>query len=458
MTVLRLDVELPFPVESVWQALTDRRLLGEWFLQTDLMPVQGGVYRAYPGGDLPGFTAPFDMDVIEVVGPTRLALRWRGEQLHADVVWELSTVAGGSRLRVSQTGFLGIAGQVRRAELQRAYATMFEQRLPALLARQEEAAALPTRRRRSKDIYDAADMPRRPPAVVTVSGAAGTARPPAGASMTALAPGVRPAGGLDPRTPSATIPDPLTRSAASPDPWDTGLDAGAASAAGAHPDRPSEADEGAPLSGGLLARVFHMPVDRRLRLLSAAGAMVLTVLAVTAVATLVLRSPVPAAEPVDSAHGPWSGVQAGESATPSAGARSPSPVGSPSASAAAPSAAASAPAGPGLIEAAAPAMAVSYRTLESWSGGYLGEITIRPAAVLDGWSAAVTLPAGAAVTSAWDRIDFRPDGSRVTFTPQEAHRRLPAGEDFVFAFQVGDPSGATRPEDCVVEGVSCAKR
>lgn len=201
-----------------------------------------------------------------------------------------------------------------------------------------------------------------------------------------------------------------------------------------------------------------MPGDRRLRLLSAAGAMVLTVLAVTAVATLVLRSPDPAAEPVDSARGPWSGVQAGESTTPSAeAARSASPAGSPSASAAAPSSAAAAPVAPGPTGAAVPALAVSYRTLETWSGGYIGEITIRPAAVADGWSAAVTLPAGATVTSAWDRIGFRQDGSRVTFTPQEVHRRLPAGKDFVFAFQVGDPSGATRPESCVVHGVSCAR-
>ncbi|WP_344402536.1 cellulose binding domain-containing protein [Catellatospora chokoriensis] len=474
MTVLRLDVELPFPVESVWQALTDRRLLGEWFLQTDLMPVQGGVYRAYPGGDLPGFTAPFDMDVIEVVGPTRLALRWRGEQLHADVVWELSTVAGGSRLRVSQTGFLGIAGQVRRAELQRAYATMFEQRLPALLARQEEAAAVPTRRRRSKDIYDAADMPRRPPAVATGSAAARPARPPAEASTAAFTPGGRSAVGVDPGVPSAAIPDPRTPSAANPDPRmpsavipgprtrPVSLGPKDPFAAVPYPDPPAEADdpdeEGPPLSGGLLSRVLHMPVDRRLRLLSAAGAMVLTVLAVTAVATLVLRSPGPAAEPVDSARGPWSGVQAGESAMPSAEVRSASPAGSPSASAAAPAAAASAPTGPGPIEAAAPAMAVAYRTLESWSGGYIGEITIRPTAVVDGWSAAVTLPAGATVTSAWDRIGFRQDGSRVTFTPQDVHRHLPAGKDFGFAFQVGDPSGATRPEGCVVEGVSCANR
>ncbi|WP_144122000.1 SRPBCC domain-containing protein [Catellatospora sichuanensis] len=451
MTVLRLEVELPYPVELVWQALTDRRLLGEWFLQTDLMPVPGGVYRAYPGGDLPGFTAPFDMDVIEVVGPTRLALRWRGEQLHADVVWELSTVAGGSRLRVSQTGFLGIAGQVRRAELQRAYATMFEQRLPALLARQEQEA-LPARRRRSKDIYDAADMPRRPTAVATMSVATGHAGQTAGASTAGLAPGDRPTVDLGPSTPPAASPDPRARA--------TDLDPGAPLAAGSGPDLPADPDgDDAPIVGGLLGRVFHMPVDRRLRLLSAAGAMVLTVLAVTAVATLVLRSPGPAADPIGSARGPWSGVQAGESETPSPGVRSASPAASPSAPAAAsPAAAASAPSGPGPTEAAVSAPAVSYRTLETWSGGYIGEITIRPAAVSEGWTAAVTLPAGAEVTSAWDRIDFRQDGPRVTFTPQDVHRRLPAGKDFVFAFQVGDPSGATRPEGCVVEGVSCTNR
>ncbi|GAA2378784.1 hypothetical protein Cme02nite_18590 [Catellatospora methionotrophica] len=464
MTVLRLDVELPYPVELVWLALTDRRLLGEWFLQTDLVPVQGGVYRAYPAGDLPGFTVPFDMDVIEVVGPTRLALRWRGEQLHADVVWELSTVAEGCRLRVSQTGFLGIAGQVRRVELRRAYATMFEQRLPALLARQELAAAAPSRRRRSRDIYDAADMPRRPAAapVSRARQAAGPARSASGSRS--RPPSVAYPGACPP--PTAVLGSPV-RDRGADEPAEPGFDAH-------HPDPadliaeeldaagPDVGDEDDPGPGGLLGRVFHMPVDRRLRLLSAAGAMVLTVLAVTAVATLLLRSPDPAAEPVDGARGPWSGVQAAESVTPSAAA-SPSPSVAPSLSVAPgasaavpPSAAASAPSRPGPTEGAA--VTVTYRTLETWNGGYIGEIAIRPNAALDGWSAKVTLPRGAAVTSAWDRIDFRQDGDRVTFTPQAVHRELPAGEEFTVAFQVGDPSGATRPESCAVEGVSCGKR
>ncbi|MFC7246110.1 SRPBCC domain-containing protein [Catellatospora aurea] len=467
MTVLRLDVELPYPVELVWQALTDRRLLGEWFLQTDLMPVAGGVYRAFPGTDLPGFTAPFDVDVVEVVGPTRLVLRWRGEQLHADVVWELSTVAGGSRLRISQTGFLGIGGQVRRAELQRAYATMFEQRLPALLARQEQAA-LPARRRRSMDIYDAADMPRRPPATTfappadepapqsagSAAGSPAAAPDPGGLTSTTAAPENRSTAILDPRTPPAVDDSPgvetgdrerSTRLAADPDP--TAAD---------------DEDDPASRSRRALSRVFHMPADRRLRLLSVAGAMVLIMLAATAVATLVLRSPGPGADPLGGDRSPWSGVQAGESRTlpPTAGPAS--PTASPSATAvtsplASASPAVSLPDSPGATEVGEVAPAVSYRTLETWTGGYIGEITFRPAAAVDGWSALIMLPAKAQVTSAWDRIDFRQNGVRVTFTPQAVHRVLPAGTDFVFAFQVGDPSGATRPRSCKVEDVSCAE-
>ncbi|GAA1397671.1 SRPBCC domain-containing protein [Catellatospora coxensis] len=465
MTVLRLDVELPYPVELVWQALTDRRLLGQWFLQTDFMPVAGGVYHAFPGTDLPGFTAPFDVDVVEVVGPTRLVLRWRGEQLHADVVWELSTVAGGSRLRVSQTGFFGIGGQVRRAELQRAYATMFEQRLPALLARQEQAAS-PARRRRSTDIYDAADMPRRPPATAATPPADEPTPPYAGFTAGGLAeppdPADLPPAVTDPENRSTATLEPRTPPAADSDPGAAVRGSRTRFAAGV-----PAAGEGraAPGSGGLLRRVSRMPVDRRLRLLSAAGAMVLTVLAVTAVATLVLRAPGPGADPLGGGRSPWSGLQAGESKSlaPTADpAGSASPAASPSGTVvvtpqASPSAAVSPPDSPGATEVGGVAAAVSYRTLETWSGGYIGEITIRPATAVDGWSAVILLPAKAQVTSAWDRIDFRQTGVRVTFTPQAAHRELPAGADFVFAFQVGDPSGATRPKSCKFESVSCAQ-
>ncbi|MFC7757467.1 SRPBCC domain-containing protein [Catellatospora bangladeshensis] len=103
----------------------------------------GGVFRAFPTPGISGFTAPFEMDVVEAVRPARLVLRWRGEELHSDVVWELSAEGAGCLLRVSQAGFLGIAGEARRAELRQAYELMFEQRLPALLEWLDEVQPAP---------------------------------------------------------------------------------------------------------------------------------------------------------------------------------------------------------------------------------------------------------------------------------------------------------------------------
>lgn len=135
MTDLRLSVDLEHPAELVWRALTDRRLLSLWFVPTDLAAVQGGVFRAVPPPGLAGFTGPFDVDVIEVSEPDRLVLRWRGDELHSDVTWELTPAAEGCRLLVGQTGFFGVKGTQRRRELGRTYQVLFGERLPATLDR-----------------------------------------------------------------------------------------------------------------------------------------------------------------------------------------------------------------------------------------------------------------------------------------------------------------------------------
>ena len=116
MSGLRISIDLPFPVDAVWRALTESRLVGEWFFPTDLAPVPGA-YRAFPPPGLSGFTGPFTIDVVEVVALQRLLLRFQGEMLHADVEWRLAGAPGGSRLVVIQTGFLGLDGESRRAEI-----------------------------------------------------------------------------------------------------------------------------------------------------------------------------------------------------------------------------------------------------------------------------------------------------------------------------------------------------
>src|SRR5688572_13900542 len=125
---VRVDVELAHPADVVWRALTECSLMNEWFIPTDLAPVKGGVYRAFPPAGLAGFTGPFDVDILEVVECERMRMRWRGEQLHSEVVWELADSDPGVSLVVTQSGFLGLSGDQRRADLAETYESLFRQK------------------------------------------------------------------------------------------------------------------------------------------------------------------------------------------------------------------------------------------------------------------------------------------------------------------------------------------
>ncbi|HZM76754.1 MAG TPA: SRPBCC domain-containing protein [Candidatus Limnocylindrales bacterium] len=134
MSDVRIDVDLAYPADVVWRALTERSLMNEWFIPTDLAPVAGAVYRAFPPTGLAGFTGPFDVEILEVVEHERMRMRWRGDQLHSEVVWELSDGDPGVSLLVVQSGFLGRSGDQQRIELTATYESLFGEKLPEVLA------------------------------------------------------------------------------------------------------------------------------------------------------------------------------------------------------------------------------------------------------------------------------------------------------------------------------------
>jgi uncharacterized protein YndB with AHSA1/START domain len=135
VTALRLDFEYGHSIDLVWQALTDRQLHREWWIPTDLMPLEGGVFRAFPPAGLAGFGGPFDMDVLTVDVPVKLIMRWHGEESHFQVSWQLTPTSRGCRLRVTQQGFFGISGDERREQLRGSYELLFAERLPVVLDR-----------------------------------------------------------------------------------------------------------------------------------------------------------------------------------------------------------------------------------------------------------------------------------------------------------------------------------
>jgi uncharacterized protein YndB with AHSA1/START domain len=132
VTEIRVDFDFGHPPALVWRALTDRRQLARWFMPSDLQPIQGSKFQLLPDA-LPGFDGPIAGQVLEVSAERRLVMRWKGEQLHARVAWELKGTPEGCLLMVSQSGFLGVQGSARRQALVSTYDRLFGERLPAVL-------------------------------------------------------------------------------------------------------------------------------------------------------------------------------------------------------------------------------------------------------------------------------------------------------------------------------------
>jgi uncharacterized protein YndB with AHSA1/START domain len=132
VTEIRIDFDFGHPPALVWRALTDRRQLARWFMPSDLQAIQGSKFQLLPDA-LPGFDGPIAGQVLEVSAERRLVMRWKGEQLHARVAWEIKGKPEGCLLMVSQSGFLGVQGSARRQALVSTYDRLFGERLPAVL-------------------------------------------------------------------------------------------------------------------------------------------------------------------------------------------------------------------------------------------------------------------------------------------------------------------------------------
>jgi uncharacterized protein YndB with AHSA1/START domain len=380
VTELRLDVDLPHPRARVWRALTEQRLLREWFVPTDLAPHPGETFRAFPPPGLAGLATPFDLDVVEVAAQQRLAMHWRDDHTHTEVAWELSDHGAGTRLTLTQAGFFGVDGARRRLELRRSYQFMFGEQLQLTL------------NRLASDEVDPGGVPADLHAAI-----------------------------------------PRRRESAPPD--------------------PAPLDE--PPAG-----------SRRLRLLSLAGAVVLVVLASTAVAAMIGGNGADPGRDPQTEYGLDSGVQAPAATDPSAGSGTPRPGSSPGAI---PSSGGSAqasgtplPEASGSVAATAP-LAASYKTIALLGlGGFDTEVTVSnpgPAA-REGWTVVLTMPAEKTVENrSSGAVSLAQSGTTVTVTPVGTARTLAA--DGSVTFVVRFPALLALGQSitaCTVDGTACTGR
>ena len=140
-----VEADYPQSIETVWRALTDPALVGQWLMTSDFEPRLGHrfSFRTKPA---PGFSGIIECVVDEFDPPHRLGYTWWGgggnPQTHVRV--DLASLPHGTRLRLAHTGFAagGVRGEIVRRIMGSGWrGKILTKSLPALLRELEERSA-----------------------------------------------------------------------------------------------------------------------------------------------------------------------------------------------------------------------------------------------------------------------------------------------------------------------------
>ncbi|MET7393534.1 SRPBCC domain-containing protein [Dactylosporangium sp. NPDC005572] len=134
MTEIRVDIDLDHPPAAVWRALTEARLVTDWLPARRFMVRENGTFTFHAEG-LEGLEDPVEGEVVTAEAPHRLVMRWEARNLHTVVALTIEERGEGSRLTLTQRGFLGRQGTLRRRVLRDTYTALFEGPLVATLAK-----------------------------------------------------------------------------------------------------------------------------------------------------------------------------------------------------------------------------------------------------------------------------------------------------------------------------------
>ncbi len=131
---IRMERFYPHPQALVWKALTDGKLLAEWFTENTFQPVVGHefYFKTAPGPDYDGFLY---CRVTLVEPPQRLCYTFKGGWMQSEtlVTWTLTAHDGGTHLLLEHTGFTGLSEVALSNILESGWGTALDT-LPRVLA------------------------------------------------------------------------------------------------------------------------------------------------------------------------------------------------------------------------------------------------------------------------------------------------------------------------------------
>ena len=94
-----VELDIPYPPEKIWRALTQPHLIQEWLMKNDFKPVVDHRFN---------FRADWgavDCQVLAVEPNKTLSYTWAAYDLKSVVTWTLTPTVTGTHLRMEQSGF-----------------------------------------------------------------------------------------------------------------------------------------------------------------------------------------------------------------------------------------------------------------------------------------------------------------------------------------------------------------
>lgn len=108
MSGIHREVIYPYPIDSVWKAISSQEALSSWLMETDFEAIVGKrfTFKTKPA---PGFDGLVSGEVLVVEPPHKLVYSWQGGTLkNTTVSFQLEAVKEGTKLTLEHTGFSGL--------------------------------------------------------------------------------------------------------------------------------------------------------------------------------------------------------------------------------------------------------------------------------------------------------------------------------------------------------------
>jgi uncharacterized protein YndB with AHSA1/START domain len=141
MSRIHIVRDYPYPLATVWRAVTDADLVARWTAtgaggRPEGFALEVGARFRFVAKPKPFWNGIVNCVVLEVQEPTLLRYTWQGDgdKYTTEVTYRLQPRPGGTRFTYDHTGFAGLGGFVMARLLGNVRRTMLGVGLPAVLA------------------------------------------------------------------------------------------------------------------------------------------------------------------------------------------------------------------------------------------------------------------------------------------------------------------------------------